>query len=77
VTALSGYVTDADGRLLVFSMISNHYLTSPRPVEDAVGVTLAEWSADPAERGEAVDTGEVRPARALPDGVECSWVRAC
>ncbi len=77
VTALSGYVTDADGRLLVFSMVSNHYLTSPRPVEDAVGVTLAEWSADPDERGEPVDAADVRPARPLPDGVECSWVRAC
>jgi serine-type D-Ala-D-Ala carboxypeptidase/endopeptidase (penicillin-binding protein 4) len=44
VTALSGYVTTADHRKLVFSMISNNYLTSPRPVEDAVGITLASWS---------------------------------
>ncbi|GAA1513914.1 D-alanyl-D-alanine carboxypeptidase/D-alanyl-D-alanine-endopeptidase [Kribbella lupini] len=44
VTALSGYVSTADHRKLVFSMISNNYLTSPRPVEDAVGVTLASWS---------------------------------
>lgn len=77
VTALSGYVTDADGRLLVFSMLSNHYLISPRAVEDAVGVTLAEWSADPGRRDDPVDRAEVRPTRPLPEGVECSWVRAC
>lgn len=43
VTALSGYVTDADGRKLVFSMMANNYLASPRPVEDAVAITLASW----------------------------------
>ncbi len=30
VTALSGYVSTKDGRKLVFSMLSNNYLTSPR-----------------------------------------------
>src|SRR5207253_8299219 len=44
VTSLSGYVTNKDGRKLVFSMISNNYLNSPRSIEDAVGVTLASWS---------------------------------
>jgi D-alanyl-D-alanine carboxypeptidase/D-alanyl-D-alanine-endopeptidase (penicillin-binding protein 4) len=44
VTALSGYVTNKDGRKLVFSMITDNYLTSPRSVEDAVGVTLASWT---------------------------------
>jgi D-alanyl-D-alanine carboxypeptidase/D-alanyl-D-alanine-endopeptidase (penicillin-binding protein 4) len=44
IAGMSGYVTTADGRLLVFSMISNNQLVSPRPVEDAVGVTLASWS---------------------------------
>jgi D-alanyl-D-alanine carboxypeptidase/D-alanyl-D-alanine-endopeptidase (penicillin-binding protein 4) len=44
VTALSGYVSTKDGRKLVFSMITNNYLTSPRSVEDAVGVTLASWT---------------------------------
>ena len=77
VTALSGYVTNADGRLLVFSMISNHYLDTPRAVEDAVGVTLAEWSEDAEKRGDPVDTSDMQPARPLPHGVECSWVHAC
>ena len=44
MTALSGYVSTKDGRKLVFSMLSNNYLDSPRSIEDAVGVTLASWS---------------------------------
>ncbi len=44
VTALSGYVTDADGRPLVFSIVANNYLTSPRSVEDALGVLLASYT---------------------------------
>ena len=44
VTALSGYVSTKDGRKLVFSMLSNNYLTSPRSVEDSVGVLLASWT---------------------------------
>jgi D-alanyl-D-alanine carboxypeptidase/D-alanyl-D-alanine-endopeptidase (penicillin-binding protein 4) len=43
VTALSGYVTGADGRRYVFSMVSNHSGASPRPVEDTFVVTLARW----------------------------------
>lgn len=74
VTALSGYVTDADGRELVFSMISNNYLVSPRSIEDALGVTLASWS-------EAAPAPAVRPSSlrvpGQPEGVECSWVKAC
>ncbi len=74
VTALSGYVTDADGRELVFSMISNNYLLSPRSIEDALGVTLASWSQESA--APAVSPRTMRaPARSA--GVECSWVKAC
>ncbi len=43
VTALSGYVTGADGREYVFAMISNYRGSSPRAVEDLVGATLAGW----------------------------------
>lgn len=43
VTALSGYVNGADGRLYVFSMLSNYSGSTPRPVEDALVVTLAGW----------------------------------
>ncbi|MFX4271121.1 D-alanyl-D-alanine carboxypeptidase/D-alanyl-D-alanine endopeptidase [Propionibacteriaceae bacterium Y1685] len=43
VTALSGHVTGADGREYVFSMLSQYEGTSPRSVEDKLGVTLAGW----------------------------------
>src|SRR5690606_7889605 len=45
VSALSGYVTDADGERLVFAIVSNAYLASSvKDIEDAIGVTLAEFS---------------------------------
>jgi D-alanyl-D-alanine carboxypeptidase/D-alanyl-D-alanine-endopeptidase (penicillin-binding protein 4) len=73
VTALSGYVTTKDGRKLVFSMLSNNYLTSPRSVEDAVAVTLASWSdaAPPA----AIAPSAKRTATA--DEACAEWVKAC
>ena len=43
VTALSGYVTGADGRKYVFVMLSNYTGASPRPVENTFVVTLAGW----------------------------------
>ncbi|WP_109505851.1 D-alanyl-D-alanine carboxypeptidase/D-alanyl-D-alanine-endopeptidase [Nocardioides speluncae] len=75
VTALSGYVTDADGRELVFSMISNNYLTTPRPVEDAVAVTLASYTQDGTP--EAVTPKRSRSGDEGGADVECSWVKAC
>jgi D-alanyl-D-alanine carboxypeptidase/D-alanyl-D-alanine-endopeptidase (penicillin-binding protein 4) len=81
VTALSGYVSNADGRELVFAMISNNYISSPRSIEDALGVTLASWSEGGAGEEETVQrfgTRELRPSGGYgPDGVECSWVKAC
>ena len=42
VTALSGYVTTADGRRLVFSFLQNNFVAgSPQSLEDAVVVRLA------------------------------------
>ena len=43
VTALSGYVTGADGRKYVFVMLSNYSGSTPRPVENTFVVTLATW----------------------------------
>jgi D-alanyl-D-alanine carboxypeptidase/D-alanyl-D-alanine-endopeptidase (penicillin-binding protein 4) len=72
VTALSGYVTNKDGRKLVFSMISNNYLVSPRSVEDAVGVTLASWTDQAAVAAITPDTTESSQAD------DCGeWVKAC
>jgi D-alanyl-D-alanine carboxypeptidase/D-alanyl-D-alanine-endopeptidase (penicillin-binding protein 4) len=72
VTALSGYVSTKDGRKLVFSMISNNYLVSPRSIEDAVGVTLASWSdqAPPA----AVAPNSLRTTQTTCD---LEWEKAC
>jgi serine-type D-Ala-D-Ala carboxypeptidase/endopeptidase (penicillin-binding protein 4) len=43
VTALTGYVTGADGRRYVFSMLSEYTGSTPRPVENTFVVTLAGW----------------------------------
>ena len=43
ITALSGYVTDATGRLYTFSMLGKYKKNSPRVVFDKVGATLAGW----------------------------------
>jgi D-alanyl-D-alanine carboxypeptidase/D-alanyl-D-alanine-endopeptidase (penicillin-binding protein 4) len=45
VRSLSGYVTTADGRLLLFSALCNNWLVPQREVDavaDAIGVRLAE-----------------------------------
>ncbi|ONI82847.1 D-alanyl-D-alanine carboxypeptidase/D-alanyl-D-alanine-endopeptidase [Actinosynnema sp. ALI-1.44] len=74
VSALSGYVTSADGQQLAFSMISNNLLTSARRVEDAVAVRLAEYRAD--ETSSRI-TG-LPPTPGPVDRVECSWLKtAC
>jgi D-alanyl-D-alanine carboxypeptidase/D-alanyl-D-alanine-endopeptidase (penicillin-binding protein 4) len=46
VSSLSGYITDANGRCLVFSMVSNNYLSDAAPVravENRVARALAQW----------------------------------
>lgn len=46
VSSLSGYITDADGRRLVFSMISNNYLSDAAPIralENRVALALTQW----------------------------------
>lgn len=46
VSALSGYITDASGRRLVFSMISNNFVSANAPVrslENRLALALAQW----------------------------------
>ncbi|WP_327249293.1 D-alanyl-D-alanine carboxypeptidase/D-alanyl-D-alanine endopeptidase [Streptomyces sp. NBC_01320] len=51
VSGLSGHVTDADGRELVFSFVSNNYVASSvKSIEDAVGAALAAYSVKGAEQ---------------------------
>ncbi len=75
VTALSGYVTDADGEPLAFSIVANNYLSSPRIVEDQLGVLLASYSEDSESTAPSVRA--LRPAHPLPADIECSWAKAC
>ncbi|MER7349457.1 D-alanyl-D-alanine carboxypeptidase/D-alanyl-D-alanine-endopeptidase [Streptomyces aurantiacus] len=69
-SALSGYVTDAGGRELVFSIVLNNYLpSSVKALEDAIVVTLAKSDEDKAVL--------VRPRAERGSGqggeLECSW----
>ncbi len=77
-SALSGYVTDADGRELVYSVVLNNYLAdSVKSLEDAIVVTLAKSGAGHAEavrpravRGATADAGPTADA-----GLECAWAK--
>ena len=79
VTALSGYVTSADGERLVFSIVFNNFISAkPSDLEDRIAIRLAQFS-----RSGTVD--EKRSYRIVPPQhpdprlgyLECSWVKAC
>ncbi|MGW4111396.1 D-alanyl-D-alanine carboxypeptidase/D-alanyl-D-alanine endopeptidase [Actinosynnema sp. NPDC004786] len=72
VSALSGYVTTADGVPLVFAMISNNTLTSAKPVEDAVAVRLAGH-----RDGQDAAAVRIAPAPDHPVELECGWTKSC
>ncbi len=74
VSGLSGYVTDADGRELVFSFITNDYIASSvRDIEDAVAVTLASYSRDGGVESFSVP----QPSPSTEDAdLECSWTKS-
>ncbi|MER5949172.1 D-alanyl-D-alanine carboxypeptidase/D-alanyl-D-alanine-endopeptidase [Streptomyces sp. NPDC001904] len=72
-SALSGYVKDADGRELVYSVVQNNYLVdSVKPLEDAVVVTLAKSTAKEASAVLPRSTRAV-PAAERDGDLECSW----
>ncbi|MCI4064559.1 D-alanyl-D-alanine carboxypeptidase/D-alanyl-D-alanine-endopeptidase [Micromonospora sp. R77] len=74
-SSLSGYVTDADGHLLAFSVVLNNYLTSSvKSLEDQIAIALASYT----EKGTTtarltVPTAPEAPR--VPEGLECSWVK--
>jgi D-alanyl-D-alanine carboxypeptidase/D-alanyl-D-alanine-endopeptidase (penicillin-binding protein 4) len=77
VSALAGYLTDAQGHHLVFSMLSNDFVHgSVTSLEDAVAVTLADYDGTSAS-----STHVTRPRPATSTGraaqLECSWTRSC
>jgi len=85
VTGLSGYVTDADGRLLVFSVLHNNHIdVNPKEIEDRIAVRLAEFTraSDGARtvEGEGAleddSPNEGRLGEVVLD-MECSWIKAC
>ncbi|MCS7478252.1 D-alanyl-D-alanine carboxypeptidase/D-alanyl-D-alanine-endopeptidase [Umezawaea endophytica] len=79
VTALSGYVTNADGRKLVFSVMQNDFVSGPpRDIEDAIAVRLATDKAGQAQA--QVQSKRQEPAPAKGDrkqDLECSWTKSC
>ncbi|GII79490.1 D-alanyl-D-alanine carboxypeptidase DacC [Sphaerisporangium rufum] len=72
VSGLSGYVTSADGEPLVFSVLTNNHLTgSPRTIEDAIAVRLAQFKRDTP-----VNVAQLRTAAPPQDqDLECSWLK--
>ncbi|MBO4210457.1 D-alanyl-D-alanine carboxypeptidase/D-alanyl-D-alanine endopeptidase, partial [Micromonospora echinofusca] len=83
VSGLSGYVTDADGRLLAFSIVLNNYLASSvKSIEDQIAVTLAGYSERAGATAAPGGTDTRRVPGDTPDGapgpstdVECSWTK--
>lgn len=79
VSGLSGYVTDADGHLLAFSILLNNYLVSGTSVkngiEDRIAVTLAGFTRDGAAATARVAPPAAPEVAEVPDGLECSWVK--
>jgi D-alanyl-D-alanine carboxypeptidase/D-alanyl-D-alanine-endopeptidase (penicillin-binding protein 4) len=79
VSGLSGYVTDADGHLLVFSILLNNYLVSGTSVktgiEDRIAVALAGFTRASAPATLRVAPPAEQKVPEVPDGLECSWVK--
>ncbi|GHH76355.1 D-alanyl-D-alanine carboxypeptidase DacC [Streptomyces sulfonofaciens] len=76
VDTLSGYVTDAGGRELVFSiLLNNHLADDVDDIADAIVVTLASSRADEAVPADPRSLRAGRPGTARPDGsgLECAW----
>ncbi|MFI6906294.1 D-alanyl-D-alanine carboxypeptidase/D-alanyl-D-alanine-endopeptidase [Nonomuraea sp. NPDC050394] len=73
VTALSGYVTSADGEPLVFSIMLNQYLSgAPKDIEDKIAIRLAQFS-----RTSPATSAELRSSAPSPahGDLECSWLK--
>jgi D-alanyl-D-alanine carboxypeptidase/D-alanyl-D-alanine-endopeptidase (penicillin-binding protein 4) len=76
VSALSGYVTSADGEKLVFSIMENNYIGgSVKSLEDAIAVTIASFSRNNGVSREALAPQLLQKDTAKDSGLECSWTR--
>ncbi|GFH39205.1 D-alanyl-D-alanine carboxypeptidase/D-alanyl-D-alanine endopeptidase [Streptomyces pacificus] len=73
-SALSGYVEDAAGRGLVFSIVlNNHLASSVKDIEDAIVVTLASSDTAGGAIAAAVEPGPRNGHRPVPADLECTW----
>jgi D-alanyl-D-alanine carboxypeptidase/D-alanyl-D-alanine-endopeptidase (penicillin-binding protein 4) len=83
VSALSGYVTAADGEKLVFSLMSNNFLPATvKDVEDAVGVRLAQYNGandvtHAPRLAPRAKTGAPAKATNPRDSLECAFTHSC
>jgi len=85
VSALSGYVTDADGQPLVFSIMETDYIEnfSPKPLEDKIAVALANFSQNGGVKQAGLNfhpNASAAPVtqakgKAAPHNIECSWTK--
>ncbi|MFJ6992746.1 MULTISPECIES: D-alanyl-D-alanine carboxypeptidase/D-alanyl-D-alanine-endopeptidase [unclassified Streptomyces] len=74
-SALSGYVTDAAGRRLVYSVVlNNHLASSVKDIEDAIVVTLASSDTAAGDIAQASPRPERRTAPLAPS-LECTWLK--
>ncbi len=75
VSALSGYVTDADGHELVFSILLNNYLASSvKNIEDRIAIALASFTRNPGVSARMAPPA-VPEVAGPPADIECSWVK--
>ncbi|GAA1507648.1 D-alanyl-D-alanine carboxypeptidase/D-alanyl-D-alanine-endopeptidase [Streptomyces albidochromogenes] len=73
-SGLSGYVTDAGGRELVFSiLLNNHLAASVKSVEDAIVTTLASSTETRTTLVRPTSPRVAPPAGAADASLECSW----
>lgn len=80
VSALSGYVTAADGEKLAFSLLENNFLAgSVKNVEDAIGVRLASYTGegDTSHPSLAPRAQQAPAAADRRASLECSWTHSC
>ncbi|PZF92598.1 D-alanyl-D-alanine carboxypeptidase/D-alanyl-D-alanine endopeptidase [Micromonospora deserti] len=75
VSGLSGYVTDADGRVLAFSILLNNYLASSvKGLEDQIAVALASYT-EQTRASARVAPPAAPEAPPAPEDRECSWMK--
>jgi len=88
VSALSGYVTTADSKPLVFSIMETGYNENqfyPKPIEDQIAVALANYNTTTGAQITASDLraqttptskAALQDKKSATQGLECSWTES-